>query len=303
MNPARALAPTLNSAEQTVAMNPAPAERASGFLDDVAAGRVVLPKVPPVVQRLVAALREPEVDARQISQALFKDKELSAKVLRLASSSFFGAQRAVASIDAAIAVVGTQGLNRLIIACGVSSIFEGLPGIDLRTFWRNALVAAAAASKLAPRLQAEAEEAYVCALLHATGHLILCRTYPETAKNMFRRFESAWGAELAAMEQGCFGISHPSVGALWVEDIGFPQAIADAIRHATKPLADSDGPLDQTLRSACALAAAVARDDDADAAYDGLHPKVRAQFTGAEGKPNAIFRRLYDGLMENQPTV
>jgi hypothetical protein len=91
-------------------------------------------------------------------------------------------------------------LNRLVMACGVSSTFEAVPGIDLRIFWRDALVAATAAAKLAPRLAADPEEAYVCDLLHATGHLILCRSYPEIADAMLTGFAPVRGAELTAIE-------------------------------------------------------------------------------------------------------
>jgi HD-like signal output (HDOD) protein len=95
---------------------------------------------------------------------------LSAKVLRLANSAFFGGQRSMASIDAAVALIGTAALSRLIVACGVSSAFAKIPGVDLKLFWRDSLIAATAAHKLAPRLGAEAESAYVCGLLHATGN-------------------------------------------------------------------------------------------------------------------------------------
>src|SRR5437763_1080047 len=86
-----------------------------------------------------------------------------------------------AAFAAAVALIGMQALNRLIVACGVSSTFKDVPGIDLHVFWRDALVAATAANRLAPGLKADAEEAYVAGLLHGTGHLILCQAYPEIA--------------------------------------------------------------------------------------------------------------------------
>jgi len=155
---------------------PIPAEdlvRRPNFINDIAAGKVELPTIPAVVQKLIVALRDLEVDTRKIGEQISQDPVLSAKVLRLANSSFFGGQRSMASIDAAIALIGIQALNRLIVASGVSSSFAEIPGIDLKSFWRDALLAATAANKLAPRLGADPEAAYICGLLHATGHLIL----------------------------------------------------------------------------------------------------------------------------------
>ena len=198
--------------------------------------------------------------------------------------------------------MGTQALSRLVVACGVSSSFEKIPGIDLPTFWRDALVAATAANRLAARLGADPEEAYVCGLLHATGHLILCQTYPEIANLMFTGFAVVRGAELASIEMGAFGIDHPTVGAIWIETIGFPQPVVDTIRHGAQPMADSAGPLDLALRSACSLAAALAQKDDAEAALAALPPGVRARFTGSDGKPDAAFGKLYEALQDTEPT-
>ena len=272
------------------------------FIDDVAAGRVELPTIPGVVQRLIAALRDPDVDARKIGEALSRDPVLSAKVLRVANSSYFGGQRSMASIDAAVAMIGTQALNKLVVACGVASTFETIQCIDLRIFWRDALVAAIAASKLAPRLAADPEEAYLCGLLHATGHLILCRSYPDIANAMLTGFAVVRGAELVAIELEAFGIDHPTVGALWVESLGFPQTIADAVQGTVRPVADIRGPLDLALRGACSLAAAVAQKDAAEVALATLPHGMRALCSAANGEPDAAFSKLYETLLETEPT-
>ena len=277
--------------------------RTPRFIDDVAAGRVELPTIPRVVQRLIAALRDPDVDFRKIGDALSQDPVLSAKVLRMANSSYFGGQRSMASIDNAVALIGVQALNRLVMACGVSATFEAVPGIDLRLFWRDALLAATAANKLAPSVAADPEEAYVCGLLHATGHLILCRSYPEIADAMFTGFAPVRGAELAAIEIDSFGIDHPQVGAIWVESLGFPQAVSDTIGKSARPLAELSEPLDVALHSACLVAMAVTRADAAEIALAALPPSVRTRFADANGQPTAAFSRIYDGLRETASTI
>jgi len=293
---------TLEPPKPKVVANEKPTVQAPNFINDIAAGKVELPTIPAVVQKLIVALRDPDVDTRKIGEALAQDPVLSAKVLRLANSSFFGGQRSMASIDAAIALIGIQALNRLIVASGVSSSFAEIPGVDLKGFWRDALLAATAANKLAPRLGGDPEAAYVCGLLHATGHLILCQTYPDIAKFMFAGYASVRGAELAAIESESFGIDHPTVGALWVETIGFPQPVADTIRKCAQPLSPGDAPLDLSLRSALAIAAAVVAQSDAAAALATLPDAVRAKVAGADGKPDSGFVKVYDGLLEMQPT-
>jgi HD-like signal output (HDOD) protein len=293
---------TLEPPKPKAEVHEKPTVQAPNFINDIAAGKVELPTIPAVVQKLIVALRDPDVDTRKIADALAQDPVLTAKVLRLANSSFFGGQRSMASIDAAIALVGTQALNRLIVASGVSSSFAEIPGIDLKGFWRDALLAATAANKLAGRLGADPEAAYICGLLHATGHLILCQTYPDIAKFMFAGYASVRGAELAAIEAESFGIDHPTVGAIWVDTIGFPQPVADTIRKAAQPVAPTDAPLDLALRSALAVAGAVVAQSDAEAALAALPDAVRTKLVGADGKPDAGFAKLYDALLETQPT-
>ena len=297
--PAYTLEPTRKAVDTSQPAHP----RTPNFINDIAAGKVELPTIPRVVQQLIAALRDPDVDTRKISEALAQDPVLSAKVLRLANSAFFGGQRSMASIDAAIALIGIQALNRLIVACGVSSSFKAIPGIDMDVFWRDSLVAATAANKLAARLGADAEEAYTSGLLHGTGHLILCQTYPDIADAMFTGFAVARGAELAGIELGAFGIDHPAVGALWVETLGFPQGVADTIKKVAQPEEANDSVLDLSLRSACALAAAVAQKDPREVALAALPPRVQALFKGGDGQPNAEFAKLHESLQEIKPVL
>lgn len=292
---------TLVPPKRAIETNQAPASRTPRFIDDIAAGRVELPTIPSVVQQLMAALRDPDVDVRKIGTALSRDPVLSAKVLRVANSSFFGGQRSMASIEAAVGMIGIQALNRLIVACGISATLDGVAGIDLRVFWRDASVAATAAHKLAPLLAADAEEAYICGLLHATGHLILCRSYPDIAEAMFTGFAVVRGAELATIELEAFGIDHPTVGALWVESLGFPQPVADTIGRLAEPLIERPGPLELVLRCARSLAAAVAQKDATAAALATLPPGVRARYTAADGQPDAAFSALYAALQEIEP--
>ena len=279
----------------------APVSNRPRFIDDVAAGQIALPTIPSVVQRLIIALGDPDIDFRVVSAELSKDPVLSAKVLRLATSSHFGGQRAMASIESAVSLIGATALKRLVVACGVSSAIASAPGIDLDSFWREAMVTATAANKLASHCGADAEEAFLCGLLHSAGHLILCCSYPEIADAMFTGFAPVRGAELAAIEDEVFGIDHAKVGQIWVECLGFPKAVGAAIGNALQPVGTQLGALDMTLLSACSLTRAVLRDDSAELALAGLPKGLRAKFVDTEDQPNEAFSRLVEGLGQIQP--
>lgn len=294
--PAFTLEPLKRAAPKTEAA----ASNTPSFIEDVAAGRVELPVIPAIVQQLMAALRDPNTDSRRIAQSLARDPVLTTKVLRLANSSFFGGQRSMSSIDAAVGLIGTAALNRLIVACGVQSAFDEVPGIDLPLFWRDSRVAANAAHKLAARVDADPDEAYLSGLLYSVGHLILCRSYPAVAHAMFAGFAPVRGAELAAIEMEAFGIDHPTVGALWVESIKFPPTVAATIGKSTQPAQAMQSPLDLALHGACALATAVQQRAPAQAALATLHPSLGARFTQPSGEPDAAFVKLYESLFDTE---
>ena len=257
------------------------------FINDIAAGKVELPTIPRVVQQLIAALRDPDVDTRKIGEALSQDPVLSAKVLRLANSSFFGGQRSMASIDAAVALIGIQALNRLIVACGVSSSFRRDPG------HRPAYLLARRADRRDRRQQARAaprrraEEAYVCGLLHATGHLILCQTYPDIANVHVRRLRV--GARRRARGDRDRVVRHrPPDGR---RALGRDDRLSAAGRRHDPQVArsrspPSDAPLDLALRSACAAGrGGGAEERRRDGAGGAAADACARSFAGADGSP------------------
>jgi HD-like signal output (HDOD) protein len=284
--------------------NPTGAGAPHQFIADVASGRIELPVIPRVVQRLIVALRRQDVAVREIVTELSQDPVLAAKVLRLANSSYFGGRGSLASIDSAVSTVGTRALTTLIVACGISSAFVEVPGVNLRHFWSDALVTATAATRLAERMDADPESAYVCGLMHATGHLMLCQAYPDQARAHFSDFSALSGAQRAERELLAFGIAHPVVGGLWSDRLGFPSPVGEAIRVAVEPPAADEPALAMVLRSACLLSYAIAHGDFAEAAFEPLPEAVRARFTSPAGDaPDAEFIQLYAALTRVEPSL
>ena len=290
----------------TTATPPAPAAAAAPhqFITDVTSGRIELPVIPRVVQRLIVALRRQDVGVREIVDELSQDPVLAAKVLRLANSSYFGGRGSLASIDSAVSTIGTRALNTLIVACGISSAFVEVPGVNLRQFWADALVTATAASRLAERLGADPDSAYVCGLMHATGHLMLCQAYPEPARAYFSDSTILTSVERAEREQVAFGIAHPQVGGLWADRLGFPPVVGESIRVAVQPADPNETALAPVLRSACLLANGIARGDFAEAAFQPLPEAIRLRFTSPAGDaPDAEFIQLYAALTRVEHTL
>lgn len=252
------------------------------FIADVVAGRVELPTIARVVQRLITGLRRSDASLAGISADLAQDPVLCARVLRLANSPFYGGRRSLSSIDDAVAAIGTDALRTLVITCGVSSAFVQVPGINLAQFWREAVVTATAARWVLQQAEAVrglendsmGESAYVAGLLLATGHLILCQVHPHVAAAHFTRYQNLRGAPLATLEDEVFGISHPVVGALWVDRLGFPSEVVASIRNALEPVTETTSLLDAAVRMGTELAVQALAGASINAAVGQLDAKL-----------------------------
>lgn len=274
------------------------------FMEDVTSGRIEMPVIPRVVMKLIDALRQPDVNLHAIADDLAQDPMLSAKVLRLANSSYFGGRGSLSSIDSAVSTVGTQALTTIVLTCGVSSAFVAVPGVNLRQFWTDALVCATAAARLSKIFKADPDSAYLCGLVHATGHLMLCQAFPDQARSHFADAPLLDRLEMAERERTAFGITHPVVGGLWADRLGFPAEVGTTVRLAVDAGVAGDAPLVLVLRSACELASAIARGDDAETALPHLPETVQSYYRSPnDAAPNAEFVKLYETLQHIEPAL
>ncbi|OYU99222.1 MAG: hypothetical protein CFE45_13725 [Burkholderiales bacterium PBB5] len=236
------------------------------FIDDVLAGRVALPMVPDVVMRVLGTMRQTDASLSQIADELELDPVLSSRVLRLANSSFFAGRRSLSSISDAVGVIGYKSLETLVIACGAQAAFADVPGVNLRQFWLMAVASATSARQVARRLRADGDTAYSAGLLQGVGHLILCQCHPAQAESEFSSMRSLWGTALAEREQAVWGTDHAQVSAIWVDKLGMPAAVGEAIAHSVDSMADSHHTLGRVVQMACSVAGAISAGDTAEQA-------------------------------------
>jgi HD-like signal output (HDOD) protein len=242
-------------------------------------GRLRLPMVPRVVTNLIIQLRSPTASMNDVASELERDPILAARVLRMANSPFFCGRRSVVSISEAVSIVGTDALKTLVVSCGISGIFVDVPSVNLPVFWHDSTLAAHAARELARLTGIDANAAFLCGLLHRTGHLILCQSLPEAAAPFMALAKPLRAEELEQMELRQFGESHRAVGAGWLDSLSLPVDVVAGVRGYLDPVEASSPPSAVLLRMAGELAAAVSAGKDAQAAAQDL-PAPCVEFFG-----------------------
>ena len=140
-------------------------------------GRVVqsarLPALPTVVVRIMEMMESDRTTARQLGEEIAKDLVLSAKVLKLVNSGFYGFSQPITTIPHAVAMLGFDAVQSLVMSSSVLELMEGaLPGL-----WEHSLGCARTCAMVAEAAGlGDAEEMSVVGLLHDLGKVILCQT-------------------------------------------------------------------------------------------------------------------------------
>lgn len=242
--------------------------------DKLLAAAAHLPSLPDIVQQMIASLADPAIELEALVVPLSRDQALTARVLRLANSSFYGASRRVGSVAEAVSLIGLDPLRNVVIACGLTGAFAGVRGVDLAAFWDHAATCAGLARRLARRVRIAPELCYSAALMHRIGRLLIHQALPEQALALAQDTTGCDEVGRAAREQALLGLDHCALGAELARRWNFPDDIQNALQWQLAPLDDLASPCALVVGTAVAINDASARGERAEAILAALSPAL-----------------------------
>ncbi|MCA9783582.1 MAG: HDOD domain-containing protein [Calditrichaeota bacterium] len=195
--------------------------------------------LPDVYYRLLDVIQQPVSSAAAISEVIQTDPGLSARLLKLVNSAFYGFPRKIDTVSRAVTLVGTRQLSDLALATSVIRVFDGVPQnlITMESFWKHSLATGICARIIAENgLDVDSERLFVAGLLHDVGRLVMCLAEPA---DMTRALEQSRSREelLFQSEKDIFGFTHADVGACLMEQWHLPPALVEAVRWHHRPSA------------------------------------------------------------------
>ena len=204
------------------------------------------PCMPAAAARLLELAEDPDCDAGQIERILRTDPGLTANVLRLTNSAYYGLQSRVGSIRQAVVLLGLRRLGQGVIASCLKGLMNdsvdgyGLPSGEL---WRHAIASSVVAEGLVAELDLPVkDDVFTAALVHDMGKLILGRYVRrewETIEEIVER-----GVPFQTAEHMVLGTDHAEVGSGLLARWAFPQEIVNAVRwHHDPDMAPATHPL------------------------------------------------------------
>lgn len=197
-----------------------------------------LPSAPKVVRKLMETFDQEEVDLLKASALIEDDPVLTAKLLKMANSAFFGLHRSVTTAREAINVMGLIKVRALVIAAALGDGFHCVGGMNLGQFWRYSLNSANLSRYIALPIRIDESTAFTAGLVHGIGELVMHAGMPEAMIDLDRSVPML-DLKRSRAERGLFGYSYAEVGAALAREWKFPKKMIDAIEHQVAPF-DND---------------------------------------------------------------
>jgi len=263
-----------------------------------------LPMLPTIVTQLITLVGNPRSSAREVAQLISTDQALTAKILRVANSAFYGFPRKISTVQMGIVVLGFEAVKNLALSVAVLKRFSSGPEhplFDRQRFWDHAITCGVAGRMLAHKLRYRIEgEAFVAGILHDIGKLVLIEYFPDEFSEALDLAE-AETLTISEAEEQVLGITHADVGGWLAEKWNLPSSLVETItyHHRPRDLENSENPEELVLlvHMGNALARHCQIGGSGDQQGARLDPEVAQVFKrGGDISDDDLLGRLSDGI-------
>ncbi len=196
-----------------------------------------LVSMPEVYYRILDLAENENSTAAEIGEVISHDTGLTARLLRIANSAFYGFPSSIETVSRAITVIGLRELRDLVLATSAIDAFEHIPldMANMRKFWHHSLYTGVCARILANRAKVlHSERLFVAGLLHDIGHLVMFMKLP----GQLRQCMVLAGREdldIHQAERRLLGFDHAELGAALLTHWKLPPGLAQTTRFHHEP--------------------------------------------------------------------
>jgi HD-like signal output (HDOD) protein len=192
--------------------------------------------LPELYFKIKKVIDHPASTVNDVADVVVQDPNMSARILRIVNSSFFGFATEIESIPRAINIMGMSQLHDLALTISATKAFKGINSslINMKDFWLHSIYCAAIAKLIARKCNVvDSERLFVSGILHDIGHLVIYTKLPsQTAKLL----ETAKQQQipLAQLEKSTFGFDYAEVGGELLKLWRLPDCLSQTIQNHTQ---------------------------------------------------------------------
>lgn len=214
-------------------------DRGEAFLAELPSIRHDLPFSPALMDQLFSMTgEEATASLDDIAKTIARDQGLTAKILTMANSAYYGLQSEVRTVGRAVAVIGLNELRCLVLALGVNTLAKKheLPReFDMTDYWAHQLGVAMAAGLVARRLGGlDADNLFTAGVLHDLGKLLTALHRPDDWRAIQTEMATT-GLSYHEAEDVYWGLDHGLIGAMLLNSWNLPRELTEPVNWHHAP--------------------------------------------------------------------
>jgi putative nucleotidyltransferase with HDIG domain len=193
-----------------------------------------LPSLPEVYIRVTELLENESSTGMKIGEAVQSDPALTARILKMINSAYYGLQNPVTSIPQAVTLLGRQQLRQVLVGSVLAGVFKDfdVTAFPLHDFWQHSIKTAIIGRQLAMQNARvlDHEVFFTAGLLHDIGWLVIAKVNPGSYMQIIELAKSE-NKDMIQVETEKLGVTHIDVGVALLEKWGIPGLITECVRN------------------------------------------------------------------------
>lgn len=188
-----------------------------------------LPSLDPIVNKVITMVSDPATSTRELATEIGKDPGLTAKILRLSNSAFYGLPKQIAKIEQGVLILGFYEIRNIVVLTEAVCFMTHADDTQLiNELWEHLLLTAIAAKLLGIKINyPKIDELYLSGLLHDIGKVVYVFRYPQEYRELTARKE--YYQDQIENEKELFGVTHEELGKELLTRWNFPDQFIKAV--------------------------------------------------------------------------
>ncbi|MHC5109707.1 MAG: HDOD domain-containing protein [Planctomycetota bacterium] len=211
--------------------------------------------IPEVTIRIIEVVDDPSSSAADLHDVIKTDPALTARILKVVNSAFYGLPGQVDNADRAILLLGLSAVKNIAIASSMNHIFVnsvGAKGVSGQDLWKHSVAMAVATRMLcAKHPKAVSEIGFLAGMVADLGLLVAKQVLPEKFAEATTSFDPH-ANDYCAVETRIMGVNHQELGAALARKWKFPEMLCHAISHHHECAGESE--VEQTISALLGVA-------------------------------------------------
>ena len=196
-----------------------------------------LPTLPTVVSKMIQIVDNPRTSAATLANLISTDQALTARILKMANSAYYGFSREIFTVNMAIVVMGFNAVKEMGLSLSVFDAFKDLSTVrhfSVTEYWEHSIATGVAAKMIAHKCRHNfAGEAFVAGLLHDVGKIIVNQYLRLQFSEVMEKVGA--GESLDRAEFDTYGVGHGEIGSWLIDKWRLPLIISESLKWHHAP--------------------------------------------------------------------